>query len=133
MWIHCNYNIKNNLDKFWIQIKVTNSNGKGKGEGRLDPEIIQDLFTEDTKVAIDKAILMSDNITNKLSRDDLYEASAPPIGSKGQFTIWKSNRGVKSILEKVHHSLAHFVNQNMRQKLADALTKSGIAIIFLPY
>ena len=57
----------------------------------------------------------------------MYQASAPLVGSKSQLPIWKSNRGVESTLEKAHYSLAYFDNKNMRYKLADALTISGIA------
>jgi hypothetical protein len=115
------------MDKWWIRFKCTASAGKPNAQGRYDTSTDATLFTDETKEAFINCQQHAGDITDVLSKSDLYEAVEPPLRSKNRSTIWKGNRGVESMLEKSHHALAHFANGGMRRLLADALGFAGWA------
>jgi hypothetical protein len=79
------------MDRWWTRFKCTASPGEPNVQGRYDPLTDATLFTDETKGAFNNCQQHAGDITDVLSKGDLYEAVEPPLRSKNHLTIWIRN------------------------------------------
>jgi len=114
------------LNDWFVQFKVTASEGARPPLGRTDPITNEPLFTQDTKPAVDNCKLKAQHLQDPLPLQQMHSAIEPVENSAHGLTQHASHRG-ESNLEAFHLMLAHFGNNGMRESLADNLNLTGAA------
>jgi hypothetical protein len=79
-----------NLDRWFVQFKVTASEGQAPAEGRVNPANGQALFTPETKPALEEAKKMANFIMDVLSLEEIYQPVEAPTRAK--VPLCKGNR-----------------------------------------
>jgi hypothetical protein len=112
-----------NLENWFVQYKVDESEGQLPGKGRRDPLTSVKLFTPLTRDAVAMCKVNAEHLQDV---GEIYiEIRAKP-DSQHQLSEWLSTRG-ESKLESFHDNLAHFGNTGMDAELADSLNLAGTA------
>ena len=114
------------LDDWFIQFKVTASEGSRPALGRLDPTTKEPLFTSETKEAMKNCKLKAQHLQDPLPIDRMHSVTPPNPNSRQRLPECLSHRD-ESNLEAFHLMLAHFGNNGMRESLADNLNLTGTA------
>lgn len=115
------------LDDWFAQFKVEASAGSSRPAlGRKDPITGENLFTQDTKPAVQNCKEKAQYLQDPLPLDRMYSAIPPNPKSAHGLTSYISHRG-ESSLESFHLMLAHFGNNGMRESLADNINLTGTA------
>jgi hypothetical protein len=116
-----------NLDRWFVEFKVTASEGKAPGKGRLNPENGQTLFTPETKGAIEEAKKKAEFILDVLSLEEIYQPVEAPTRAKHSLPSYRCARATESKLESFHADQAMFGNTGMGIGLIDTINHSGLA------
>jgi len=114
------------LDDWFVQFKVTASEGSRPALGRLDPVTKEPLFASETKEAVANDKLKAQRLQDPLPLDCMCSVTAPNPNSGHGLPEHLSHRG-ESNLEAFHLMLAHLSNNGMRETLADDLNPTGTA------
>ncbi|KAG7357606.1 hypothetical protein IV203_002294 [Nitzschia inconspicua] len=114
------------LDDWFCNFKVTASEGRPDPGGRLDPKTQQPLFTAETKEAVDNCKKNAEVIGDPLPIEKMYREVKANPRSLHQLSTWISRRP-ESKLESFHDSLSHFGNCGMGSTLCDSLNLCGTA------
>lgn len=119
IWIKPQEEIKNNLNKWFKKFK--------RGVWPYNPKTSADLFTADTKSAVEHARKSIQWVTNFLPKDDIYEPLAPWKLSKTHLPEYLGKRGIESKLESFHLRLTHLDNLGTSRELMGLLCLAGMA------
>jgi hypothetical protein len=94
--------------------------------GRKDPNNGKNLFTPDTRNAVEMALKSCEYIGDVLPIDDMYTPLPPSSHTKHGLNEWLSRR-VESKLEGFHDPLSNYANTGVSSSLADILCSAGTA------
>jgi hypothetical protein len=118
--------IRTKLTAWHAEFKATKSQGsKPAAGGHRSEKDGTSLFTPETHVAYEAALVSCEHLPDKIPFEDVYRKHNPPPGAKHGLPTYRAHRG-ESNLESLHYSFAHFGNTNMRPKLADMFGMLGL-------